>query len=452
MSIAPKDPNLEDVDLPGAEPQLTPESEISGSEISGSQSDQLRADNSDQEYAADAEVVRAAEARINDAVAVIRSLSGAQPHACVPPFSSSANPSWPQGDTANRPPNTSRRIDYDCTKMGPRGRSSLDPEVVPEPPRSVRHPRVGPLLGRFALIVSLAAVVAYGITMFPSFQRGALWPKGAKDSVASAGPHEAASEPPEPSKLVVGDQLTSANEPLAKGAEDSVASARHEAASEPPELSRLVVEDRRAFANEPLALGVSVAPAIGFGSILVGGLTPGTRLSAGMPVTKASWELPLRDLGGVHVYAPQNFIGVMNAEIELLAPTKKIIDSRAERLEWIAKADSLQRGRAIGSEGASRVVIKPMDPLDAIVLMQRGRDLLKNGDVALAQLAFRRVADAGIAEGALALATTYDPRYIAEHHLIGIFGDETKARVWYQRASQLGSAEADRILARTDSK
>ena len=56
----------------------------------------------------------------------------------------------------------------------------------------------------------------------------------------------------------------------------------------------------------------------------------------------------------------------------------------------------------------------------------------------------------GYADAALALAATYDPQYLAQHSLIGVVGDETKARSWYQRARELGSPEADRILARTD--
>ena len=264
----------------------------------------------------------------------------------------------------------------------------------------------------------LAATLAYGMTMFPSFLPESRWPKGSKDSVAPV-------------------------EPIP-----------HEAANEPLLSSRLVVEDQRAFTNEPLSLGVTVVPVTGNGSLLLGGLIQGTRLSEGVPVSEASWEFPLRDIGGVYVYAPQNFLGVMDAVIKLLSPTKRIIDSRSARLEWLAKPAALQPSKPAIDSGtsSSAVVVKSMDPQDAAALMQRGRDLLKDGDIASAQLAFRRLADVGIAEGALALATTYDPRYVAQHNLIGIVGDETKARVWYQRASELGSKEADRILARTDTK
>ena len=85
--------------------------------------------------------------------------------------------------------------------------------------------------------------------------------------------------------------------------------------------------------------------------------------------------------------------------------------------------------------------MKPIDPQEAAALMERGRDLLRNGDVASAQLVFRRLAEAGKADAALALATTYDPRFLLEHNLVGIVGDEAKARAWYRRAKEAGSIE-----------
>ena len=58
----------------------------------------------------------------------------------------------------------------------------------------------------------------------------------------------------------------------------------------------------------------------------------------------------------------------------------------------------------INPELASAAAVKMVDPQEAAALMERGRDLLRNGDVASAQLAFRRLAEAGKAEAALALA------------------------------------------------
>ena len=228
----------------------------------------------------------------------------------------------------------------------------------------------------------------------------------------------------------------------------TVGSMFNKAGSEP----RLVVDEPRlvdvhkAFANEPLSLGVSVDSATGHESVLLTGLALGTRLSAGVPVSEASWQLAPRDLDVVYVYAPKDFIGIMNTAVKLLSANRKLIESRALRLEWIVKLNSSPPTRQTEPEAVNAPAVQPMNQ-DA-VLMERGRDLLKSGDVASARLVFNSLANAGIADAALALATTYDPRYLAQHNLIGVAGDETKAHDWYQRASELGSIEASRILAR----
>ena len=222
----------------------------------------------------------------------------------------------------------------------------------------------------------------------------------------------------------------------------TVGSMFNKAGSEP----RLVVDVHKAFANEPLSLGVSVDSATGHESVLLTGLALGTRLSAGVPVSEASWQLAPRDLDVVYVYAPKDFIGIMNTAVKLLSANQRLIESRALRLEWIVKLNSSPPTRQTEPEAVNAPAVQPMNQ-DA-VLMERGRDLLKSGDVASARLVFNSLANAGIADAALALATTYDPRYLAQHNLIGVAGDETKAHDWYQRASELGSIEASRILAR----
>lgn len=86
------------------------------------------------------------------------------------------------------------------------------------------------------------------------------------------------------------------------------------------------------------------------------------------------------------------------------------------------------------------------------MLLSRGENFLTSGDLSSAQLLFRRAAEAGSAEAAMNLASTYDPHYLAEHHVVGVIGDEEKARAWYQRAIALGSAEASRKLAELGAK
>jgi hypothetical protein len=422
------------------------------SDLPGQTCDEVCPEEIERHQADDAEAVRIAQARINNAIGVIGSFRDQQPAPKLPP---AANLRLRQRDAANRPPTTSESQPVDHF-AGVEAPSRHDPEIVPALPEGLRRPVIGPLLSRYAPMVVFAAIVAYGITMFAPFQSDSRWPKTNNDSDAPVG--------------------RMSNEP----------------ASDVRQLLRLVIEDERAFANEPILLGVAVAPPTDSGSLSLRGLAHGTRLSAGTALGGDSWEFPLRDLGGVYVYAPHDFIGVMNAMIALISPSKKVIDSHPMRLEWIAKADSRQlpsneidsgsanavpkmpidsaTGNAVPKmpidSGPASVIakpeidsgtvggatVKPMDRQEAAALMERGRDLLRNGDVALAQLAFRRLAEAGNADAALALAATYDPRYLAEHKLIGIIGDEAKARAWFQRASELGSTEADRILQRADIK
>jgi TPR repeat protein len=222
----------------------------------------------------------------------------------------------------------------------------------------------------------------------------------------------------------------------------------NEVVAEAGSPARLVAENRQAFVNEPLLLGISIDSSTGYETVMLAGLVLGAQLSTGARVSDASWQLLARDLKDVYVHAPKDFVGTMNATIELLSRNKRLMESRAVRLEWIPKPSAPQPNNNPASEALG---VRAMAP-EAANLIERGRDLLRSGDVASARLLFQRLADVGIADAALALAATYDPRYLAERNLIGVVGDVAKARDWYHRASELGSIEAGRELARTATK
>jgi hypothetical protein len=287
-------------------------------------------------------------------------------------------------------------------------------------------------------MIGLAALVACAITTLPSLQPHDHWRDNDKNGVGS------------------------------------IAHMPQDTTTDAPRLRRLVVEDQQAKVNEPILLGVAVAPPSSSGSLLIAGLLPGTRVSSGASLSDNSWEVPLRDIGGVYVYAPVNFIGAMNAFVALLSPNRKAADSHSMRLEWIAEAEPPQPMNKVEVSSATATIVsksvsdseghevlakrenngdmvtpvatKAIDPQEAAVLMERGRELLANGDVASARLAFRRAVEAGRADAARALAMTYDPSYLAEHKLWGVVGDRTEARTWYERAKELGSTEAERSL------
>jgi hypothetical protein len=274
------------------------------SQLPGQTSDQVRQEDIERLRAAVAQAMRRAQT---------------QPSAPVPKLPPVANLRLSQR-AANRPTKTS---------VAPpvRSPSNLDPEIMPAPPEGSR--RLGPILIQSSLMVGFVAMVAYGITMFSSFQPDSRAPKSSN-----------------------------------------------------------------------------------------GGASSGRMPTASAAAKQESDSGPASDAA------------------------KQESDSGPASAAAKQESDS-------GTVGAAAV--KPIEPHEAAALMERGRDLLRNGDIAFAQLAFRRLAEAGQADAALALATTYDPRYLAEHNLVGIIGDEAKARAWYQRARELGS-KADGILRSTNTK
>jgi hypothetical protein len=91
--------------------------------------------------------------------------------------------------------------------------------------------------------------------------------------------------------------------------------------------------------------------------------------------------------------------------------------------------------------------VRRMDPGELANLMQRAKGFLAAGDIPVARLLLERAADAQESEAALMLAQTYDPDVIGTRDVRNIIAEPAKARAWYQKAAQLGSADAQRRLA-----
>jgi hypothetical protein len=92
---------------------------------------------------------------------------------------------------------------------------------------------------------------------------------------------------------------------------------------------------------------------------------------------------------------------------------------------------------------------RPADNLsrdEIIALLKRGQDLVAGGDLASGRLMLTRAALAGSADASLALAGTFDAAVLANLKAIGVQPDPAKARAWYMRAAEQGSAEAKRRL------
>jgi hypothetical protein len=92
-------------------------------------------------------------------------------------------------------------------------------------------------------------------------------------------------------------------------------------------------------------------------------------------------------------------------------------------------------------------IVRHIDPDELAMLMKRARGLLASGDIPPARLLLERAADAQDPGAAFLLAQTYDPDVLGARDARTITPDPVAARAWYQKAAQLGSADAQRRLA-----
>jgi TPR repeat protein len=156
-----------------------------------------------------------------------------------------------------------------------------------------------------------------------------------------------------------------------------------------------------------------------------------------------------RELGGTFAYAPKDFVGVMDAAVDLRSANDRLMDSQVVRLEWIWKKPDMAAVVVPRREPIAPVSPAPsLDAEELATLIKRGHDFLKAGDIPSARLVLRRAANAGNAQAALALGGTYDGVLLAELGVLGFAADTAQARTWYQRALELGSPEASRRLDR----
>ena len=271
-------------------------------------------------------------------------------------------------------------------------------------------------------------------------------------------------------------------------------------------IPRLIVQSSRVSSGEPTPLGVALRGRAEGAVVIIKGLVPGMELSAGNTVGTDAWQLPATDLGEAWIAPPESFVGSINVVAELRLSDDKIADQQMMQFEWVpaialpagthgqfqeiaagplilpppserqpeeAKAGppilpspmQLQRVQIAAEspiplplaerqldEITAAPSISPLptqrklDREEITVLLKRGKDLIADGDLAAARLVLQRAANANDAEAALALGATYDPYVLRALKVYGFKADPVMARVWYQKARELGSAAAPRRL------
>ena len=224
--------------------------------------------------------------------------------------------------------------------------------------------------------------------------------------------------------------------------------------------SPLLVQSSRVTSGKPAFLGLTLQGRANDAVVMITGLVPGMTLTTGSKIGVDTWKVPETALPNAWIVPPTNFVGVVDLVAELHLADGTMVDRRRIKLEWQAPIPGpAAESQTVTTEGTavapvSEQNVAPSGQRDAdeiVMLLKRGQELMRNGDLAAARLVLRHAAEAKSAEAALTLGETYDPVILRELKVYGFSADVGMARTWYEKAKELGSPEAARrldILAR----
>ena len=274
---------------------------------------------------------------------------------------------------------------------------ALEPELVPAPPAGVLN--LWPMMLRLGAVCGIAAIVAAAVVLLFS-------PKQAAHKIAQAD----ASVP-----AIVSDDAASPSIESSRG------------------VPALAIETSGGVSPPPAAPGQ------------IANVTPPQTVQA--PVAAATPPQPAAEQ---IVAAPP---AKSETPAEPAAPAQQIASLPAPNTNPAASDPKPAANPApppAPAQAAPPSVAKPavvLDDNEINTLIRRGKNLLDDGDFAAARVLFERAANAGSAEAALALGSTYDPNVIKRLGAIMVKPDIENARKWYQLAAARGSAAATLQLA-----
>ena len=209
--------------------------------------------------------------------------------------------------------------------------------------------------------------------------------------------------------------------------------------------------------DTPLAIEVSPPDAIPRSSFIrIRGLPQGAILSEGFAIAAGLWAVPLNGLSRLRIKLPAAL--TEEARLTLALVTVDGITHAEASLALVpatATAGSPRPAPGTASIPNPRSSVASPEPGSAAADLQQAKDLLAqghqklaSGSIAAARMFYRRAAEAGLAEAAFALATTYDPDELSRLKVVGLKSDPATARHWYERARALGFKGADDRLSR----
>ena len=246
-------------------------------------------------------------------------------------------------------------------------------------------------------------------------------------------------------------------------------------------IGKVVLVEPASETPMPIQVGpIDAIPRNSF--VRIRGLPGAAVLSDGHSIAPGAWAIPLAVLPNLKISLPVGLAGKSEVTIALVQIDGTVLAEAKSSLIIAAAAmiapeqQQPPRERSVASVGTAPAPLEaspppappspmpsavpqssqPSPPTEeqqrAVAFLDRGRTQVERGNIAAARLFFRRAADAGLADGALSLAGTYDPNELARLRVAGVQADLALAREWYEKARQLGAREAEERLRRLGSR
>jgi TPR repeat protein len=179
--------------------------------------------------------------------------------------------------------------------------------------------------------------------------------------------------------------------------------------------------------------------------IKVRGLPPVAALSEGYAIAPGSWAIALNALPNLKILLPTGVTGSADMVVSLVSLDGSVLAEAKSTLVVRIAGASVPRA----SPNRAEPNMTPEDRQRALEFVKRGHELMATGNVEAARMFYERAADAGLAQGALALAATFDPDELARRQVVGgLRPDPAAAKRWYERARELGADDADEPVRR----
>jgi hypothetical protein len=190
-------------------------------------------------------------------------------------------------------------------------------------------------------------------------------------------------------------------------------------------------------ADAAASLGLAINGAPDGAQLIICGFAARSVFSAGHSIDDSTWVLSVSEAADLTLIPPRGFVGPMKLVVALVNTDRSLADRRTLTLQWMP----LQQTSGVPAATAPRIA-------NINEQLEEGKRLKAAGNLAGSRAIFQRYAQTGDSRAAFLLAETYDPISLAKHQLLPPDSDPEKARLWYRRASEHGSMEANARLDR----